>query len=233
MHRMRHLLAPTGLALLGLALTAPAASAGLINTTYTPTFPDIHATYDKGLDYTYDPSSQTGLLQLRNTTLAVFTSANDHLDINSDSSGDQYQFLSVKVDQNGNVVSDSNNTFEVFGKITTADGQSFDGLLLKGTPTSLGSKYYGDQDAKFDASLNITGGALAPYFGANAYLRVYPEGPDSFNGSFTTDFHADKATSDTYSTAEHLPIPAPEPATLLILVIGGGLIYRHRHRLTR
>ena len=63
-------------------------------------------------------------------------------------------------------------------------GQTYHGLLLKGTPTSFGSM---NRDV-FDLNMTITGGALQPFFGNDAYLRIAPGGQSTFDGSFTRDF---------------------------------------------
>src|SRR5262249_51778980 len=125
----------------------------------------------------------------------------------------------------GNLVSSGTNTYSLYGSVTT-NGQTFSGLLLSGTPTGFGSQDLtpvGIQGASFfDVNMNVTGGALAPYFGPDAYIRIAPELQSTFTGSFTQDFSAAKATSNTRGYHSPHPFPIPEPATVFVLVAGGG-----------
>ena len=65
-----------------------------------------------------------------------------------------------------------------------------------------------------------------------AYMRVTAESNSTFDGIFTTAFSSEKVLTNTHSLSSMLPQPAPEPATLYVLLAcGAGLFYRGRRRI--
>ncbi len=238
MHRMRHFLVMTGFVLSILSFPV-AASAALIRPDAGRSYPDIAADINGQVEYTYDPSSQTGQFYVRNTPylLAVGSSGRQELTVQRDSdTGVRRQELLMTLDQNGNLVTGaSNNMYALYGTVVT-NGQTYSGLLLKGTPTAFGSQDLGPVGIQgsdvFDVNIDISGGALAPFFGKDVYMRITPELQSTFQGRFDESFTAQKATSNTRAYNAPIPFPIPEPTALMLLVAGtGGLIYRNRRRL--
>jgi len=210
------------------------ASADLIRPTADRAYPDVAADINGVVNYTYDPSKQVGSFQLTNTPylLAGGPTASDEFAVTPSADGTRRQIVSLKLDQNGQLVSDPTNSYQLFGTVT-AGGQTYTGLLLQGVPTAFGSQYRsptGSQgSAIFDMNINVTGGALASAFGPDAYMSVQPELQITFDGNFNKNFSAAKATSNTRAYHSPLPFPSPEPAAMAIFLAGGvGLIYYRR-----
>lgn len=235
MHRMRRFVVLAGLALAAFSGLAEQASAALINPNAGRAYPDVAADINGVVTYTYNPTSHTGTFNVTNTPylIAGGPTASQEFDILPDSNGIRQQTLNINLDKNGNLIAGSGNTYSLYGSITT-NGQTFSGLLLSGTPTAFGSQDLtpvGIQGSSFfDVNMNVTGGALAPYFGPDAYIRIAPELQSTFNGQFDTNFSAAKATSNTRGYHSPHPFPIPEPTTLLVLIAGGGFGIFHRHR---
>ena len=239
MHRMRHLVVLVGLALLGTAVTAPPASAALIKPDAPRTYPDVAADINGTINYSYNSATQTGNFHLTNTPYLIAsgpTSAQEFTILPNSSDGIRQQVLNVALDKSGNIqAGNPTNSYALYGTINV-NGQTFSGLLLSGTPTSFGSldlKPLGIQDSSiFDVGVNVTGGALASYFGSTAYMRITPELQSTFRGRFDENFTAQKATSNTRRDSDAQPFPVPEPTALLLFLATGslGLIHRHRRR---
>jgi hypothetical protein len=235
MHRMRRLAVWAGLALGSLSAVNVTASAALIMPDAGRAYPDIAADINGTVNYTYNASTQTGNFQLTNTPylIAGGNSAQSEFAINPNSDGIRQQIVNLNLDKNGNLITGASNTYALYGTVT-AGGQTFSGLLLQGTPTSFGSQDLGAIGIQgsdvFDMNIDITGGALASYFGASAYMRLTPELQSTFTGAFDTNFSATKATSNTRSYNSPHPFPIPEPTTLLVLVAGGAGLLVRRHR---
>jgi hypothetical protein len=229
-----------GLALAALPCFPGQARAALINPTAGRAYPDIAADINGVVNYTYDATSQTGVFHVTNTPylIAGGPTSSQEFAINPNSDGIRQQVVNLTVDQNGNLVTSASNTYSLYGTVTTTNGQTFSGLLLSGTPTAFGSQSLRPVGIVgsdvFDLNMNITGGALAPYFGPDAYMRISPELNSTFTGSFNQDFSASKATSNTRAYHSPHPFPIPEPATVLVVLAGGaGLVLRHRRRLVK
>jgi hypothetical protein len=243
MHRIRLSIALTGLVWASTTLLTSQATAGLIRPGAGRSFPDILANnISGGVRYTFDSSTQTGTFTLTNTPylIAGGPEASKEYTVDPNADGVRRQVLTVALDANGNIKADDPaNNYELWGSVT-AGGQTFNGLLLKGTPTLFGSQ---DLDPVgipnsdvFDAVLKITDGALKPYFAPSdiysnvePYIRITPELESTFVGAFDRDFSGVKATSNTRTYFLLSSIPVPEPTTALVLLAGGvGLIHRHR-----
>jgi hypothetical protein len=235
MHRMRHYVVLTGLVWASTTLLTPQANAGLIRPGAGRSYPDIAADINGVVRYTFDSSNQTGTFTVTNTPylIAGGTTADKEFAIQPNADGVRRQVLTVALDANGNIkAGDPANNYELWGTVNTG-GQTFSGLLLKGTPTLFG---YQDLDPVgipgsdvFDAKLQIDAGALKPFFGTDNYIRITPELESTFVGAFNQDFSGVKATSNTRAYNAPFPFPIPEPTTVLVLLAGGvGLIRRHR-----
>jgi PEP-CTERM motif len=244
MHRMRFstVVARTRRVLFAGCLTlsvaaafAGKASADLIRPTAGRAYPDIAADINGSVNYSYDTSSQTGNFQVTNTPylLAGGPSPSDEFAITPDAEGIRKQIVNIALDHAGNLVASAGNSYELWGTVQ-AGGQTFTGLLLKGVPTAFGSQFQGPMGSQgsaiFDLDISVTGGALASAFGKDAYMSIQPEIQITFSGSFTDDFSAAKATSNTRAYHAPLPFPAPEPTTLALLVAGGAVILYLRRR---
>lgn len=243
MHRMRHLIALTGLATLLGTVGAPRASAGLLQPSDGPQkYPDIIANLGKGVSYTYDPTSQRGSFHLKNTAyvLVTGTSASDEFDIDPATNGDRYQSLHVTLDGAGNFVEDPSNLYELHGRVVADDGTVFDGLLLKGKPVAFATldtvESDGSHTTQFQASLKLTGeGLLSSYYGPDSYIHLIAETGNGFEGKWDADFTIDKVSSNTHGpSVDPQPFPIPEPTALVLLAASGmGLVYRNRNRLAK
>jgi len=235
MHRMRHYVVLTGLVWASTTLFVSQATADLIRPAAGRSFPDIAADINGVVRYTFDSSSQTGLFSVTNTPYLIAGGPNSDQEfiIQPNADGVRRQVLTIALDANGNIKADDPaNSYELYGTIN-AGGQTFSGLLLKGTPTDFGSQDLGSvgisgSDA-FDAALRIDSGALKPFFGSDTYIRITPELESTFVGLFDRDFSGVKATSNARTYNAPFPFPIPEPTTVLVLLAGGvGLIRRHR-----
>ncbi len=141
MPRMRRNTAQAGLplALTLMVVLAVPASAELIQPPGGRTYPDIAASITGTQSYTYDPATGTGTFEVNNTPFLIKTGPGngDEADVRPDSDGVQAQAINLTLDQNGNLVGGANNTYSLYGRVVVG-GQTFNGLLLQGTPTSFG-----------------------------------------------------------------------------------------------
>ena len=237
MHRMRHYVAVIGLIAGATALAPRTTRADLIRDDATLAFPDVLAAAINGrIEYNYDEAAQRGTLTLANTPWEIAGSETSSFPIVDQPGGLKYQAMTLTLDQNGNLLTDGDNTYELYGKID-ANGQTFEGLLLQGTPTDFGFLDLGGSSNPslgldtFDAEINVTGGALAQYYGDTAYIEFTPLIESTFEGSFANDFTALKPVSNIRSYESPEPFPIPEPTTIVVLLTGGaGLLYRRHQR---
>lgn len=253
MHRMRHFVMLTGLSLAVMSCLSGRATADLIESNPAQTYPDLFGGNVNGkVTYTYNPTTQTGVFSSVNLPTYIATgmdgpdgSGEQQLAVVPDSSGIRQQLINVTLDKSGKLVDSTNNTYMLYGTVvlpavTDSSGavitpsKTVEGLLLKGTPTAFGSLAIpGSSLSTFDMKMNITDGALADYFGKDAYIEITPKIGSTFTGDFTKDFVGFKVTSNTRgSFVTPPPLNVPEPTTLVILLVGGaGMAYRHRRRL--
>jgi hypothetical protein len=236
MHLMRDYALKAGLTVLFLATLALHADAGLIRPAADRAFPDISADINGVQSYVYDPATGTGKFQVTNTPYLIAggpTLGTEYSILPNSADGVRRQVVSATLDSNGRLVVDSpSNKYELWGTIV-ANGQTYSGLLLTGTPTKFGSQDLGPVGVSgtdlYDFELKITGGSLKEFFGNDAYMRIQPELLSTFDGSFTRDFSAVKATSNTRGYNSPKPFPVPEPTTLVVLLTCGvGLAFRHK-----
>ncbi len=236
MHRMRRFAVLAGLALSVLPLVGQSASAALIRPSAGRAYPDIAADINGVVSYAYNASTQTGNFHMTNTPylIAGGSTAAQEYAITPDSDGIRQQIINVTLDKNGNLMAGSSNTYALYGTVV-ADGQTYSGELLTGTPTKFGSQDLGavgiEGSDAFDLDIKITGGLLSQFFGDEAYMRLTPELQSTFVGKFDQDFSAAKATSNTRSYNSPQPFPVPEPTTLLVLLAGSGVGLMHRRRM--
>ncbi len=237
MHRFFVVVSTVALTCVALTQTA---SADLLRPKDTRDFPDLTAFANGYQTYSYDPGSKTGLFQLANVPFLLTQGKNtdgsfNETNVSKSDDGIQAQKVTAVLDANGHLVDSPLNTFQVYGKVVL-DGQTYSGLLLQGTPTAFGSqtlKPTVDGEDLFDMKLQITGGSMADLYGKNAYMRVTAEANSTFDGVFTSAFSSEKVMTNVHSISSLLPQPAPEPATLYVLLAcGAGLFYRGRRRIT-
>lgn len=239
MHRMRYFFAKAGLTIVLASALAPlpAARADLIQRNAAQSFPDTAGLFGSQT-YTYDPATHTGTFAVNNvpSVLAIGASPTSDFIVNDPSGQARSESITVKLDPNGNLVSDPGNSFSMYGSVTV-NGKSYSGLLLQGTPTSFGwaptDSVHTPTVSNFDMNVNLTGGLLqGTLYGSTAYVRVSSELASTFTGSFTQDFTGLK-TSTNVRSYETNPSPVPEPSTFAILLAcsGAGLLYHQRRRI--
>ena len=156
--------------------------------------------------------------------------------VKPDQDGTLSQTLQLTLNQNGQIVANPDNRFQLYGSVVIGN-QVYRGLLLEGTPTAFGvqsetRKSLSGADV-FDLNVKITGGQLAQAFGPEAYFRVIPQSHSTFQGSFASSFSGDQPLTNLRALQGHLPSPIPEPSPLVVLLTAGAgvLICRLRKRL--
>ena len=232
MPRMRINLAGAGLPLgfVIVVLVGPA-SAELIQSPGGRAYPDIAASITGGQSYTYDPSTRTGMFEMNNIPFLLKTGPGNgqEADVRPDAEGVRSQALNMTLDRNGNLIGDANNSYSLYGSVVVG-GQTYNGLLLRGTPIAFGAKA-GDSPA-FNLDVKITGGMLASAFGSDVYVEIHPTISSRFDGNFTKDFATEIESSNTLGYNAVLAPPIPEPSTLLVLLacVAGFVFHRHRFR---
>ena len=115
----------------------------------------------------------------------------------------------MKLDRHGRLIKSPANTFEIRGTVVIGE-QTYQGLLLKGTPTAFGAvtarRFVVRQQKSevFDLNMKITEGELKEAFGSEAYLRITPQAGSTFDGRFTIDFSSDKPLTNLRAVAHGL-----------------------------
>jgi len=231
MHRMRRYLIRAGMAVTAAALLSVPTSAELIQPPGGRAYPDLAGAITGEQSYVYDPITQTGNFRVSNTPYLLSTGpdvANESI-VQPDSSGTRTQVVNIRIDQNGHLVNDASNAYQLYGSVNIA-GQEYRGLLLSGTPTAFGSQ--GGPSSAFNLDLKVTGGLLAGTFGPDLYMEMHPDLDNSFDGSFTKSFTTTIDSSNTLGYNSPEAATVPEPTTLVVLLACGvGLVFqRYRHR---
>ncbi len=241
MHRMRHLFAAaTVLVALALNVEGTSARGALLEPNHTRNFPDVTAYTNGYQNYFVDTPSQ-GTFQLKDVPFLITMGKTGtdfvEYDVSRASNGQLSQNVTAVLNtQTGELISgDSRNAFSFYGKVTIG-GETFDGLLLQGTPTGFGYQALTSSGvtgkALFDMKIKITGGALADLYGAEAYLSITADTNSTFAGVFTSDFSSQKILTNLQKYSK-FPNPVPEPTTLVVLLTAGaGLLYRNRRKIT-
>jgi hypothetical protein len=195
----------------------------LIRPKASHTYPDIAGDIVGSQTYTFDPASRTGTFQVINSPqlIALGPTGNDMMSVTPDQEGTLSQTLQLRLNQNGQIVDNPDNRFQLYGSVVIGS-QVYNGLLLEGTPTAFGvqsetRKSLSGADV-FDLNVKITGGQLAQAFGPEAYFRVIPQSNSTFQGSFASSFSSEKPLTNLRALQGHLPKPIPEPSPLVILL---------------
>jgi len=94
----------------------------------------------------------------------------------------------------------------------TYNSTTYNGVLVQGEVTNFGFADFSDL-AIFDFTFNVTGGALAGFFGPTGG-DIFLSEINNFTGEFDVDSSGEKAKHDT--------TPVPEPGTMMLL--GSGLV---------
>jgi len=239
MQRMHRFVLAASVFALTLSACGSSATADLLRPKDNQEFPDLTAFANGYQTYSYDPGSKTGLFQLTNVPFLLTQGKNSdgsfqETNVTRSDDGIQSQKVTAVLDANGKLVDSPLNTFQVYGKVVLG-GQTYSGLLLQGTPTGFGSQTLKPTvvgEDLFDMKLQVTGGSMADLYGKNAYMRVTAEANSTFNSVFTTAFSSEKVLTNVHTVSSLLPQPAPEPATLYVLLAcGAGLLYRGRRRI--
>ena len=210
MHRMRNTIAPAGLALLLAALLHSPAAADLIHAPVGgQSYPEIEGAMNGAQSYTYNGTTHTGQFQYTDTPflLMLGPKAADEYNVQSNTDGTRSQSFNLTLDQSGQLVTSSSNSYSLYGSVVIG-GQTYNGLLLQATPTAFGSQA-GSAPA-FDLNLTVTGGALAQAFGPDLYLQLHPSLNSTFDGSFNKDFTTNTVAAR-WALIPRIPNPVPEP----------------------
>ena len=180
----------------------------LIRSSPSRSFPDIAGDLVGTQTYTYDPVTQTGVFQVVNAPhlISLGPSPNDMFQMLPEHDGTLTQSLQMKLDRHGRLINSPANTFEIRGTVVIGD-QTYQGVLLKGTPTAFGAVLPDDSRAAsktgevFDLNMKITEGKLKEAFGSEAYLRITPQAGSTFDGRFTIDFSSEKPLTNLRASA--------------------------------
>jgi len=236
MHRMRCSIARVVLILpLAACFGRPApARADLIRPDATQSFPDLSGDIVGTQKFTYDPSSRTGTFQVESapSLLAVGAKASAESYVFDPPGQPRTQSIQLKLDSAGRLVSDSANSYSLYGSVTV-DGKNYSGLLLKGTPDAFGYLPQTPGMGKmsvYDMHMTLSDGALKGLYGPDAYVRIIAELGSSFDGTFTRNFDGQKALTNVRAYNANFSAAVPEPSTFAILAAFGGvgLFYRRR-----
>jgi hypothetical protein len=238
MQRMRSVILKLGLVMVCLTATGIwwPARGDLIRPKTSRTYPDIAGDIVGSQTYTFDPASRTGTFQVTNSPqlIALGPTGSDMMSVTPDQDGTLSQTLQLKLDQNGQIVDNPENRFQLHGSVVIGN-QVYRGLLLEGTPTAFGAQSANGRSLSgadvFDLNVKITGGKLAEAFGAEAYFRVIPQAKSTYQGSFASSFSGEKPLTNLRALQGHFPAAIPEPSPLLVLLTAGaGVLFCRLHK---
>ena len=185
---------------LGQCLLGAIAQATPLNLTLTSA-PDIFSGF---IDVTYNASSDQFLAQ------GFSLKYNDGAATNDINNGNFN--ITATIDGAGNA---STGSLLITG---TVQNTIYSGVLLTGSVSAFGFRNTGGDP--FEFKFNITGGSLAPVFGAQVGLIL--EAHSTFNGSFASNFN--NLLGDTpgtgSGTSDVAPV-IPEPSTKFLVVLAG------------
>ena len=146
------------------------------------------------------------------------------------------QSLEMKLDRNGRLVDSPANTFEIRGTVVIGD-RTYQGLLLKGTPTAFGAITPDDSPSEarsevFDLNMKITDGELKDAFGSEAYSADQATGGQHVRRPVHNRFSSEKPLTNLRASRTGMPAAVPEPSALdHFLTLGAGVLaYRLRRR---
>ncbi len=211
----------------------------LIRSSPSRSFPDIAGDIVGIQTYTYDPVTQTGTFQVENAPhlISLGPAVKDMVSILPEEDGTLSQSLSMKLDRHGRLINSPSNKFQIRGTVVIGE-QTYQGLLLEGTPTAFGAERpdgsaAGSKNGEvFDLNVKITDGKLARAFGPEAYLRITPQAGSTFSGEFTADFSSERPLTNLRHRAKSLPAAVPEPTVLVtLLTCGAGVLAVRLRRL--
>ncbi len=211
----------------------------LIRSSPSRSFPDIAGDIVGAQTYTYDPVTQTGMFQVENAPhlISLGPSVKDMVAILPEQDGTLSQSLRMKLDRHGRLVDSPSNKFQIRGTVVIGE-QTYQGLLLEGTPTAFGAERPDGSPARtrngdvFDLNVKITDGKLARAFGSEAYLRITPQAGSTFSGEFTADFSSSRPLTNLRASRKSLPAAVPEPSVLFtLLTCGAGVLALRLRRL--
>ena len=212
MQRMRSVIVKLGPVMVFLIVTGVwwPARGDLIRPKTSRTYPDIAGDIVGSQTYTFDPASKTGTFQVTNSPqlIALGPTGSDMMSVTPDQDGTLSQTLQLTLNQNGQIVENPDNRFQLYGSVVIGN-QVYRGLLLEGTPTAFGVQAETRRSLSganvFDLNVKITGGKLAEAFGPEAYFRVIPQSNSTFQGSFASSFSGDEAAHEPAGTARPSP----------------------------
>jgi hypothetical protein len=235
MQRMLSVIAKLGLIspLLLLAGSPRPVWGDLIRPNTSRSYPDIAGDIVGAQTYVFDPASKTGTFQVVNAPqfIALGPTGNDMVNVTPNQDGTLSQTLQLKLDQNGKLVANADNRFQLFGTVVIGS-QTYRGLLLEGTPTAFGAQAQNGTSLTgadvFDLNMKITGGQLAQAFGPEAYFRVIPQSNSTFQGSFSSSFSGDKPLTNLRALQGNLPAAIPEPTPLVVLLASAVILVFRR-----
>jgi hypothetical protein len=229
MHRMRCAFAKAALSLFLALVGVASASAELIQAPGGRAYPDLAGAITGTQKYVFDPSTRTGTFQASNTPFLLTTgpaTSNESI-VQPDADGIRSQVINLRLDQNGQLVSDPNNSYSLYGTVVVG-GKTFQGLLLQAKPTAFGAQ--AGTPASFNLDLKVTGGELAQTFGPSVYMEVRSGVDSTFDGSFAKSFSTTIDSSNTLGYQSPPAAPVPEPQTLVVLLAGGVWLFFQRRR---
>ena len=197
MQRMRSVIVKLGLVPVFLIVTGIwwPARGDLIRSRTSRSYPDIAGDLVGSQTYTFDPASKTGTFQVDKLPPVhrAGPDGSDVVNVTPNQDGTLSQKVQLTLDQNGRLVENADNQFQLYGTVVIGD-QVYRGLLLEGKPTAFGAQAEARRSLTganvFDLNMKITGGQLAR-----------PSGPRPTSGSSPSRTARSRGTSRPASRA--------------------------------